>query len=59
MKLVFSLPLKLLSGKEKKKKHWLFLGLGNGIGYLLIKFQLVVPRLVTVIILLAFHAWQG
>lgn len=58
MKLVFSLPLKLLSGKEKKK-NWLFLGLGNGIGYLLIKFQLVVPRLVTVITLLAFHAWQG
>lgn len=36
MKLVFSLPLKLLS-----EKNWLFLGLGNGIGYLLIKFQLV------------------
>lgn len=45
MKLVFSLPLKLLSGKKKKKKETrLFLGLGNGVGYSLIKFQLVGPQ---------------
>lgn len=40
MKLVFSLPLKLLSEKNPR----LFLGPGNGVGYSLIKFQLVGPQ---------------
>ena len=60
MKLVFSLPLKLLSGKKKKKKKpgcsW---GLAMELVTRLLNFSWWVPRLVTVITLLAFHAWQG
>lgn len=62
MKIIFSLSLKLLGENTQ-----LFLGLGIGVGYSLIKFQLVGPchyssslslLLVPVITALAFHSWQ-
>lgn len=57
MKLVSSLPLKLLSEKEKEKNPGSSWSLAMELVTRLLNFSWWVPRLVTVITLRAFHAW--